>query len=148
MVGSDSIWNTIEQALQALSIDSFPKKCEQCDRIYWTHQEYTRDVKNVLRIGSIKQPIHGMETSSHEHETDLYNMCWCGSKLVCYSEDFRTSHVAEERRRNRFGNLLELLVEQGIEANTARRELLKLMNGENSDIVQKKRFIDLQVGCK
>jgi hypothetical protein len=101
-----------------------------------SRDEYIREMTDMAadaqyRVASVSQnrEVH----PQNGYDIDLCGTCCCGAKLECFSEDVRTSISAEKRRRNHFGQLLEMLVDQGMDVNDARKELLKLINGEVSE---------------
>ena len=67
---------------------------------------------------------------------ELFRNCACGSTLMEVCRDRRDTNEAGIRRRQRFGELIELLINEGIERDVARMELLKFMHGEESGIVK------------
>jgi hypothetical protein len=114
--------------LTAFTENSFPKKCEQCSKIYVTRKDLLRETSSGF---------NGHTNASNEaHDIDMGSNCSCGSKLVSVPIAFRTSFTTERSRREKFGVMLESLVKHGIEVKTARAELIMLLSGKPSKLIQ------------
>jgi hypothetical protein len=70
---------------------------------------------------------------------ELFRNCACGSTLLEFCSDRRDNSPAGIRRRRRFGELMVLLVSSGIKEFVARQELLKMLRGEKSEVIDKMR---------
>jgi len=119
--------------LQALADSSFPKKCNNCGQVYETAEDFIRHTKKL-------QPqTSGLKQSYDDDDAvivELYRNCTCGSTLLDFFTDRRdTSETGLERRR-KFGELLDRLVESGLEDIIARVELIKVLRGEVSEMLE------------
>jgi hypothetical protein len=118
--------------LQSLSNDSFPKMCGGCGKIYENVEEY------IAQTESENAPIDPGESSTGEEKpiVTLFRNCTCGTTLMDVYNDRRDVSRAGRRRREKFGELLENVIEFGLPCNAAREELLKTMRGEKSILRQ------------
>ncbi len=120
--------------LRALAESSFPKQCPQCGLIYATAEEF------ASATAAIRPDCSGLKESYDDEGraiVELFRNCVCGSTLMDDFDNRRNPSPPGEKRRQRFDELLRLMQKRGIEGETARGELLKLMRG------QKSRLIDL-----
>lgn len=120
------------QGLQALSDSAFPKKCTTCGRIYETIDDFLLQTDEIRNKSGLKQSIDDDDSTILE----LYRNCVCGSTLMDFFSDRRNTTAAGLKRREHFSNLVEHLIKAGVDAHSARAELLKVMNGEMSDVIK------------
>ena len=120
----------------------FPKTCSNCGRVYHSLADFLRR-------------CHGLPDSSGlaEHELDalvvgVYRNCLCGSTLVVICEDRRDTSPAGLRRRQLFQQLLESLVAAGLDAASARRELLTVTCGGRSRLLQSLELAARLAACR
>jgi len=66
---------------------------------------------------------------------EAFRNCPCGSTLMDFFTDRRDMSEKGLRRRERFGELLDYLVENGMERAAARAELLKVLKGGSSAVL-------------
>lgn len=123
--------------LAAFSADSFPKKCEVCNKIYMKREDFLRDVqRGIDEQHNVKNDVNNKRNARYpSQEIELCCNCTCGSRLVCVTVDFRTSFNTEERMRDKFGYMLDSLEVHGIERDVARKELFKLIAGQPSKLI-------------
>lgn len=120
--------------LHALAKSAFPKRCANCGRVYETAEEF------LEKTQAISPERSGLKSSTDENGAiilEVFRNCICGSTLMDCFSDRRDISSAGLARRKKFGELLEFLVTQGLEYNTARTELLKVLRGEPSLILGK-----------
>lgn len=129
---NNAFLDVLYQGLQALSDSAFPKKCANCGRIYETMDDFVQQTEEISKKSGLKQSIDDDDSTIVE----LYRNCVCGSTLMDFCSDRRDISEAGLQRRNKFESLIEHLANAGIDAETARTELLKVMNGEISDILK------------
>ncbi len=70
---------------------------------------------------------------------NLFRNCTCGSTLMDEFNNRRDLSPGGLKRREKFGALMDRLVEGGMEMETARTELLKVMRGEGSKVLKIKK---------
>ena len=107
-----------------------------CGKIYNNEQDFIDETSKLSNQTGLKQSCD----DDGQPLLELYRNCSCGSTLMNFFGDRRANDVAGERRRHKFGQLLEYLVSEGLEAAIARNELLKVMHGEKSEILSKIKF--------
>lgn len=119
--------------LKALSHADFPKHCGCCGRIYQTEEDY------FLQTMAIQSTRSGLKCAQDDDESlllELYRNCVCGSTLMAFFSDRRDSSGAGQRRRHLFDELFDYLLQTGVEATTARKELLRVIHGERSEVLE------------
>jgi len=114
--------------LKALTEASFPKKCATCQRVYQTADEFIQQTQLVGDKSGLKSSIDDDDSVIVE----LFRNCVCGSTLMDCFKDRRGS----SKRRDVFGKLLILLCDKGLEREHARTELLKVLHGESSQVIE------------
>lgn len=129
----DSIDSTLYQGLQELAESAFPKRCATCGRTFDNAQEFVKETERV------RPNISGLKSVEDEDGSmivELFRNCPCGSTLMDAFNDRRDLTQRGLKRRERFGELLDYLVEtHNLEPLSARDELLKVMRGEGSKIL-------------
>lgn len=118
--------------LRALVESAFPKRCASCGREFLSAEQFVRETQ------SIRQGLSGLKQSSDdEYKTivEMYRNCSCGSTLMDFFSDRRDLSAAGQQRREKFGQLLEYLINQGWSCHSARKELFKVLHGEKSELL-------------
>ncbi len=124
--------SALYSGLEFLVKSTFPKECRSCGRVYATADEFLAETRSI-------QGASGLKASLDEDDStlvELFRNCACGSTLMEVCRDRRDTSPAGLERRRKFGELIELMVDKGIEQGVARTELLKFMHGEESAIVK------------
>ncbi|MEW5889084.1 MAG: oxidoreductase [Pseudomonadota bacterium] len=122
--------------LQALAASAFPKRCGNCGRVFATPREFLEETRRVSSGASgLKQSVD----DDGRPVVELYRNCPCGSTLLDFFNDRRDVSEAGLERRRRFGELLDYLTAQGVERGLARRELLRVLRGEPSELLRRLR---------
>jgi hypothetical protein len=118
--------------LQALVDSAFPKRCKVCGRVYQTADDFIRQTRMVRPDSTgLKQALDDDDAVVVE----LYRNCVCGSTLLDLFSDRRDASSAGEQRRMNFDAMLGKLVGAGYSMSVARAELIKMMRGEDSEIL-------------
>ncbi len=117
--------------LRALADSAFPKTCRNCGRVYRTADEFLEETQGLARGSGLKSGL----TEEDQTVVMLFRNCSCGSTLMDQFENRRDDSPAGVHRRQAFGKILDLLRQRGLEASDARRELLKVVRGETSDLL-------------
>ena len=118
--------------LRALAESAFPKTCASCGRRFATVDEFLRETEVVRPdCSGLKQSCDADNSTIVE----LFRNCSCGSTMMDYFSDRRDLTERGKRRRERFGRVLHSLEQAGISRDDARRELLKTMHGEKSELL-------------
>jgi hypothetical protein len=118
--------------LVALEENSFPKKCETCGMIYHTVEEFTAKTVEINGRTGFKSS----EGDEGEAVIELFRNCHCGSTLLDFFADRRDLSAKGDSRRKAFDKVLNHLVEQGIELETARNELRYYLKHKKSKLLE------------
>lgn len=119
--------------LKALSASSFPKTCRKCGETYDSVEEFWQKTDAV-------RGKTGLKISMDEHDrpvVELFRNCRCGSTLMDHFNDRRDTSEKGHKKRKLFGQLLTMLEQKGLDGAKARVELLKMMRGEKSAVLEK-----------
>ncbi|MCC4114211.1 oxidoreductase [Aromatoleum toluclasticum] len=119
--------------LRELAAGTFPKRCATCGRSYRDADDY---IAQTQRVGSGRSGLKQAVDDDGQVIVELFRNCVCGSTLMDCFRDRRDTSEAGLRRRARFGELIEILVAQGLERERAHAELLKVLRGEPSAILK------------
>ena len=117
--------------LQFMRASAFPKKCPTCGKVYESADDFFIQTQSLRGRSGLKHSLDEDDKSLVE----LFRNCICGSTMMEECRDRRDTSEMGLRRRDKFGQLLELLKNSGMDARIAREELLRVMRGENSDIL-------------
>jgi hypothetical protein len=121
------------EGLTALAADTFPKRCGNCGRLYHSVEDFLRQTEAVRGNHS---GLKASEDGGDRTVVELFRNCVCGSTLMDVFNDRRDQSEQGLRRRLRFEQLLDLLEARGIARDTARHELLRLLSGERSQLLE------------
>jgi hypothetical protein len=119
--------------LKALSESSFPKKCTSCGEVYLSSEQFVSKTDDI----SGKSGLKTGQNDSGGHIVELFRNCICGSTLMEFFNDRRDINEAGLKRRKLFGRLMAILGKKGLPADLARAELLRLINGEYSRVLER-----------
>lgn len=122
--------------LKSIVDTAFPKKCPMCKKIYNNEKDFINETSKINGQSGLKQSYDDNDRTIIE----LYRNCSCGSTLMNFFGDRRENNEAGEKRRAEFGELHHYLINQGIESTIARDELLKVIRGEKSELLQNIEF--------
>jgi hypothetical protein len=118
--------------LKALADSAFPKICPDCGRRYVSAEAFIGDTES--------KGASGLQEARDEEGyvvVELHRYCQCGAVLLDFFNDRRDLSDVGLKRRQRFGELLDYVVERGVERNLARQELIKVLHGHPSEILKK-----------
>lgn len=120
------------QGLTALLESAFPKKCSVCGREYLTPEQFLRETQDIPHVKSgLKEAVEDDGTAIVE----VFRNCVCGSTLMDEFNNRRDTSERGRKRRKKFDHVLQQLVSKGLSIEVARTELIKLMHGHESTIV-------------
>lgn len=120
------------KSLQALSDMAFPKVCATCGKRYESVDDFVAQTKAIRGASGLKQDMD----DDDQVIVSLFRNCTCGSTLMDEFNNRRDLTKAGIQRREKFGELLDRLVESGVESETARSELLKVLQGKGSRLLK------------
>ena len=130
-MNTETLITELYNGLQFMRASAFPKKCPTCGKTYETADDFFRLTQSLRGASGLKHSLDDDDRSLVE----LFRNCICGSTMMEEFRDRRDTSEMGLRRRERFGQLLEMLKDSGMDANIAREELLRVMRGENSEIL-------------
>lgn len=124
--------NELFRSLQALEEAAFPKVCRNCG------QEYADADAFLAATRQVRADHSGLKASIDDDGAavvEVFRNCVCGSTLLEVFYDRRDQSANGIRRRQRFGELLDKLVADGVDQQVARTELLKAVRGQPHDLI-------------
>jgi len=124
--------STVYEGFLALLQNEFPKTCPRCQHIYPTLEAFVDETLPV-RTGT---GLMGYDVGETSQNVAMMRNCSCGSTIATFCCDRRDISDAGMRRRAMFDNLLEQLQSRGIDAITARDQLLAFLRGERSPLLE------------
>ncbi|MCW9023820.1 MAG: oxidoreductase [Gammaproteobacteria bacterium] len=130
----NAFYDELFSGLRALAESAFPKKCANCGRTFETAEQFLLETQNINETRT------GLKASSDDDGStivEVFRNCPCGSTLMDFFSDRRDLSPAGLERRKKFGQLVDFLVNNGVEPATARNELLKVVHGEQSELLAK-----------
>ncbi len=113
---------------------AFPKKCQTCGRKFETAYQFLKETEDI------RESVTGLKQSRDDEGAiivEAFRNCPCGSTLMDFFNDRRDQSKSGDERRKKFNDLLAFLIENGLETEVARIELLKVMHGGKSEILAK-----------
>ncbi|MBL1141693.1 MAG: oxidoreductase [Proteobacteria bacterium] len=117
------------EGLKAIASTAFPKKCSYCGKEFKTAEQFLLETKGTASSSS------GLMESIDDDDNPIveaYRNCTCGSTLMDIFGNRRNTSEQGLKRREQFGKMLDYLIEQGLDKETARNELLKFVRGEET----------------
>jgi hypothetical protein len=123
----------VYQGLRACLDLGFPKVCQGCGTVFHSLEDFISKTDELTRQ-------HGlMDYPDRTHQriiVGLYRNCRCQTTLMAVCDDRRDTSPNGQARRQQFENLLVLLEKKGLDRSIARVELLKMLHGEKSDLLE------------
>ncbi len=127
---------TFYKGLQTLVDSTFPKTCPKCSRVYTSKEEFLRETIPVKDISlEDKSGLFALDGGDVETTIGVFRSCECGTTLMADFQDRRDNSEAGQKRREQFERLMVMLTEHGMEHDVARHELLQILHGERSEII-------------
>jgi hypothetical protein len=129
---------TFYKGLQTLVDSTFPKTCPKCSRTYASKEEFLRETIPVKDISlEDKSGLFALEAFTAEDNTTIgvFRNCECGTTLMADFQDRRDNSEAGQQRREQFDKLMQMLTEHGMKHELARHELLEVLHGKHSEII-------------
>ncbi len=112
------------EGLAVRSHDIFPLVCPRCQRRFTQIHDF------IARTTPIFQSSGLLEREDPDTGTFvlLLRNCLCGTSLALRCQDRRNRTERGKLRRDRFGTLVDLLVEVGVESERAQVEVRRLLH--------------------
>ncbi|MEH6823149.1 MAG: hypothetical protein V7629_04460 [Motiliproteus sp.] len=120
--------------LQALSDSAFPKQCESCSKEYVNLEQLVAET-TPPQGGGLKEAVDYLKP-----RVEMECLCSCGSLLTEAFNDRRASEGVGSQRRSLFERLLRLLSEGGMPVKMAKKELIKVMKGQSSELLDREQL--------
>jgi len=114
--------------LTVRSADLFPLTCTRCQRKFTDLSDFISRTTPVYRSSGL---VERGDTATGPFVLLLRN-CLCGASLALQCTDRRDRSESGQQRRKRFDALVLLLVETGVEAEQARRQVRQLFEAAGS----------------
>ncbi len=115
--------------LQALSNSAFPKQCDSCQKQYVSLEQL---ISETSQQGSGLKQVGGFSP-----QVEVERICSCGNVLKEVFNDRRSTGEVGGQRRVLFDRLFGLLTDGGMPEIMAKKELLKVMKGQPSELLNK-----------
>lgn len=119
--------------LKDITETTFPKTCSTCGAIYKNSADFLTKTQTVY---GGKSGLKGSLDDNDQPIIELYRNCSCGSTLMNFFSDRRDNSEKGNRRREVFEKLLVQLEQKGVPRKAGRVELLKLLKGEESELLK------------
>lgn len=119
--------------LKDITETTFPKTCSTCGAIYNDSADFVTKTEKVF---GEKSGLKGSLDDNDQPIIELYRNCSCGSTLMNFFSDRRDNSEKGNRRREVFERLLLQLEQKGIVRAKGRIEIVKLLKGEESEILK------------
>jgi hypothetical protein len=120
------------RGLQQLAAGAFPRTCPTCGRVYKDFDQFLHDTQPLARHSGLKE----VEEEDCSLAVEVYRNCVCGSTLMDLAQDRRDESEEGRKRRSEFEAMLLKLTQRGMAEEVAHAELLKLMHGEVSTVIE------------
>lgn len=119
--------------LRVMVDTAFPRKCSTCGRTYQSAEDFFTTTEALDNDKSCLKQSYDEDDSTI---VEVYRNCVCGSTLMDTFSDRRDDSAAGLKRRQKFSQLHEYLVDQGMQQEVAREELLKVLSGQGSELLK------------
>lgn len=127
---------TFYHDLQELVDTTFPKTCTKCGKVYATKEAFLTETIPVKDITlEDRSGLFHLEGGPIETAVGLFRNCTCGTTLMADFQDRRDNSDNGQVRRQRFAALMDTLSTKGMARAEARRELLRVLHGETSRLI-------------
>jgi hypothetical protein len=132
MLHKKALINSVFKEFKELVNETFPKHCACCGRDYMDLKEFLEGTEELPSAVSMIQSLGGADNSV----TDILRNCACGTTLMAVFNERRDMSESGANAREKFAQLLTILTSSGLDITVARRELLKMLHGEDSEYIK------------
>ncbi len=112
------------EGLAVRSNDIFPLVCPRCQRRFVQIHDFLSRTTPIFQSSGLME--------REDPETGLFVLllrnCLCGTSLALRCQDRRNQSESGRLRRDRFGTLVSMLVEVGVESDRAQLEVRRLLH--------------------
>ena len=133
MNANDTDWRELFYShLEDLTDSTFPKHCPCCGKVFDTKDAFI-EATTPVRDTSLQQGS-GLFTldDDRSESVSMFRNCTCGSTLMAEFHSRRDHSQHGHDRRQRFDELLTMLMHRGMSHQAARAELLRVLKGQSS----------------
>ena len=123
-MSKEHIAEEIYKGLTPLSKDSFPKKCCNCGKTFKSFYEFIIQTRAIRNSSGLRESID----DDGNPIVQLFRNCTCESTLLENFRERRDRSKEGETRRDRIAQEIK----KGKDAQTARNELLNIMDDHKS----------------
>ncbi len=109
--------------LHVHSVDIFPLNCTRCQRRFTDLHDFISRTTPIFHSSGLME----RDNANAGTVVLLLRNCLCGTSLALRCRDRRSHSDRGIARRSRFDTLVALLVEVGVEPETARAEIRRLL---------------------
>ncbi len=127
--------------LKDIAETTFPKTCSTCGTTYQNSADFLTKTKTVY---GGKSGLKGSLDDNDQPIIELYRNCSCGSTLMNFFSDRRDNSENGNKRRAVFEKLLIQLEQKGVTRDKGRLEILKLLKGEESELLKSYGLMPMQ----
>lgn len=118
--------------LTALVESSFPRQCTCCGKLYQSAEQFLSETHSQPSgRSSLKEALEEDGTVIVE----VFRNCSCGSTLMDEFSSRRDDTEQGKKRRDTFTKLMDVLQERSISQEVARAEIIKILQGKHSDLL-------------
>ncbi len=121
--------DSLNEGLRAIIGTEFPRRCPECHVIYLTAEQFLKETATVER------PVGESLSEGEAKQFGIERQCSCGAVISVFCTDRRDWSQAGIERRYLFGMLLDRMEEQGLDREVIRRELLEVLLGRSSQML-------------
>jgi len=133
MQGKEQVINDIFEGLSILSKRSFPKTCPGCGKTYASVEDFITQTEGVAHQSGLSEYM----IKRGKPFVALFRNCPCGSTMMEKFKDRRDTSSKGIENRNLFMTMLDSLIALGLSRDVAHQELLKVLEGQQSEILFK-----------
>ncbi len=124
------------QGLRTLVDTAFPKRCPKCGLTFASADDFLRETVPVRNIKLQETSgLFALDPDAVDGGVGVFRNCTCGTTLMADFKTRRDNSADGIRRRQQFETLLDMLTAKNIDRAIARTELLKVLAGQSSRIV-------------
>ena len=136
MTDHDTMVSDLYKLLQERLRTSFPKKCDNCGKLYESSEAFLKTTQSLRPAERLKRLIQEDDGSLMQ----LFRHCLCGGVILDDFGNRRDESTVGDRKRALFDQLIEQVTTQGVSTPMAKKELRKVLRGKPSLILKSKGF--------
>ena len=103
-MNNQTLINELYTGLKFMRASAFPKKCPACGKVFETADDFISQTQSLSGKSGLKQSLDDDKVL-----VEFFRNCICGSTMMEECRDRRDTSELGLRRREKFGQLHELL---------------------------------------